>query len=108
MAFLKQTPNRRFQYTPRYWNPDEEARQAREKRIRAELGLTEQGENTEEERLRENFRNEYRRHAANRKKGLLTRPTRLFLILVILLLLFFFLLSYKLEAFFNFLGGLPS
>ena len=43
MGLFKQPEYRRFNLKPRYWDPEAEARKEREKRIRAELGLAEDG-----------------------------------------------------------------
>lgn len=99
--FFKQPSHRRFNYTPRIWNPEEEARIEREKRIKAELGEPEDS-NIYVHNVREGLRKEYKKRTAGRKKGILTRSTRLFLILIMLLLGVFYLLTYKLEAIFNF------
>ncbi len=42
--FIKTPKHRRFNYTPRHYDPMEEERKQREERIRAELGLTKQEE----------------------------------------------------------------
>ena len=44
MGLFKQPEYRRFNLKPRYWDPEAEARKEREKRIRAELGLPENGD----------------------------------------------------------------
>lgn len=44
MGLFKQPEHRRFNLKPRYWDPEAEARKEREKRIRAELGLAEDGD----------------------------------------------------------------
>ena len=45
MGLFKQPEYRRFNPKPRYWDPEAEARKEREKRIRTELGLPEEGDN---------------------------------------------------------------
>lgn len=39
MLYFKFRKPRGFHYQPRYWNPDQEAKQAREARIRRQLGI---------------------------------------------------------------------
>ena len=44
MGLFKQPEYKRFNLKPRYWDPEAEARKEREKRIRAELGLEQDGD----------------------------------------------------------------
>jgi hypothetical protein len=45
MANFFHTPKpRSYNYEPRFWNPEKEKREARERRIKAELNVTENGE----------------------------------------------------------------
>ena len=39
-GFFKKPEHKRFNIQPRYWNPEQEEREEREKRIKAELGIT--------------------------------------------------------------------
>ena len=72
MGLFKQPEYRRFNPKPRYWDPEAEARKEREKRIRTELGLPEEGD-------------EY------------IPATRLFMILIIILIAIFYLATYKID-----------
>ena len=44
MLFFKKPEYRRFEYKPRFYDPEKEAREERLKRVRAELGMEEEGE----------------------------------------------------------------
>ena len=39
-SFFKVPEHKRFEYIPRYWNPEKEEREARLKRIQEEMGAT--------------------------------------------------------------------
>ena len=43
-SFFKQNRPREFNFLPRYWDPEKEKREERVRRIRQELGITEEGE----------------------------------------------------------------
>ena len=95
--FFTQPRIRRFNYKPRYWNPEEEERKQRQERARKELQIAEDSD-TYIHDVRAKLRGEYNKRKATRGGGVSRRTFRLFLILMILLLAMFYLLSYKLEA----------
>lgn len=97
MGLFKQPEYRRFNLKPRYWDPEAEARQEREKRIRAELGLDQNGDEYIPD-VRAGFQREYSKRKASRPRGGLGYSTRLFLILIILLMAAFYLVTYKLDS----------
>lgn len=103
MAFFKQPEIRRFNYKPRYWNPEEEARDERKGRVRKELGIAEESD-TYIHDVRAGLRREYKKRQALRGNYSFRRTFRLFIILMILLLGVFYFLSYKLEAILRFLN----
>lgn len=95
--FVKLPEYKRFNLKPRYWNPEEEARKEREKRIRAELGLDENGSEYIPD-VRAGLQREYDKRRASRAGSRMSSSFRFFLILVILLLIGFYIVTYKLEA----------
>ena len=97
MGLFKQPEHRRFNLKPRYWDPEAEARKEREKRIRAELGLKEDGDEYIPD-VRTGLRREYEKRKGERTGLKLGYTTRLFMILIILLIIAFYLTTYKLDA----------
>ncbi|MCR9011396.1 MULTISPECIES: hypothetical protein [Gabonibacter] len=96
MGFFNQPKPKRFELKPRYWDPEAEARKEREKRMRAELGLKEDGEEYIPD-VRSGFQREYARRKANRPAKSMSYSLRLFLILIVILLVIFYLATYKLD-----------
>ena len=84
MGFFNQPKPKRFELKPRYWDPEAEARKEREKRMRAELGLKEDGEEYIPD-VRAGFQREYARRKANRPAKSMSYSLRLFLILIVIL-----------------------
>ena len=101
MGLFKQPEYRRFDLKPRYWDPEAEARKEREKRIRAELGLKEDGDEYIPD-VRAGLQREYATRKGERTGLRLGYSTRLFMILIILLLAAFYLVAYKLEVIMKF------
>ena len=98
--FVKLQKNKRFEIKPRYWNPEEEARQERLKRVRAELGLDEEkGDYVPD--VRAGLRQEYEKRRSMRASGRMISSFRMFIILIVLLFVAFYLISYKLEDILN-------
>ncbi len=98
--FVKLPEYKRFNMKPRYWNPEEEARKEREKRVRAELGLDENGKEYIPD-VRAGLRREYDKRKASRAGNRMSSSYRFFIVLIILLLIGFYLVTYKLEAILN-------
>ncbi|WP_294140393.1 hypothetical protein [uncultured Sanguibacteroides sp.] len=96
MGFFNQPKPKRFELKPRYWDPEAEARKEREKRMRAELGLKEDGEEYIPD-VRAGFQREYARRKASRPARSMSYSLRLFLILIVILLVIFYLATYKLD-----------
>jgi len=101
MGLFKQPEYRRFNLKPRYWDPEAEARKEREKRIRAELGLKEDGDEYIPD-VRAQLQKEYEKRKGERSGFRLGHATRLFMILIILLLVAFYLVTYKLDVIMKF------
>ena len=98
MGLFKQPEYRRFNLKPRYWDPEAEARK---ERIRAELGLAENGTEYVPD-VRAGLQREFNKKRATRPKAGLGYSTRLFLILIILLMVAFYLETYKLDVIMKF------
>lgn len=90
-------PNaKQFHINPRFYDPDKEEREARERRIKEELGITE--EKIEDGKpFRSNIRGQFRmaqgkqsRSAADARKASNTRLIILILIMVLIFYLFFY------------------
>ena len=96
MGLFKQPEYRRFNLKPRYWDPEAEARKEREKRIRAELGLPENGDEYIPD-VRTGLQKEYAKRKGERAGLLLGYSTRLFMILIIILIGIFYLATYKID-----------
>lgn len=82
---FKKPEYRRFNLQPRYWDPEKEAREERERRIKAELGIKEDDKRYIPN-VRGQFRNEYERRKAARSSIGSARTIRLFMILILLFL----------------------
>jgi len=83
-SLFRQRKPKEFNYTPRYYDPEKEAREAREKRIRQELGMDEKGApySADSRGLFYSSRFKAKQERAQRNSGL-----RLLIILLVLLLL---------------------
>lgn len=99
--FVKLPKHKSFDIRPRYWNPEEEAKKEREKRVRAELGLDENGGGYVPD-VRAGLQREYARRKAERAGGRMIRAYRFFIVLIVLLLLVFYLVSTKMDAILEF------
>ncbi len=96
MGLFKQPEYRRFNLKPRYWDPEAEARKEREKRIRAELGLAEDGDEYIPD-VKASLQKEYAKRKSERLGAGLGYSTRLFMILIIILIAIFYLATYKVD-----------
>ena len=95
-TFIKIPRHRRFQYDPIYYNPENEERKERDRRIRQEMGLPVEEKKDGrgyEERIRGGMRRRIRSHfeitRSERKKS----NIRLVIILIALIVLFYYLLN---------------
>ncbi|MDR0725155.1 MAG: hypothetical protein LBF59_03990 [Prevotellaceae bacterium] len=69
-SFFKIPQHKRFEYTPRIWNPEKEEREERLKRVREELGII---DNTSDGKpyipnIRGSFRREYEQNKKSKKQ----------------------------------------
>lgn len=82
---FKKPEYRKFNITPRYWDPKKEEREARERRVKAELGIKE-----DEDQYIPNIQGQFRRDLSQRTAARnsigASRTLRLFMILVLLFL----------------------
>ena len=101
MGLFKQPTYRRFNMKPRYWDPEAEARKEREKRIRAELGMDENGDEYVPD-VRASLRKEFDKRRSKQAGNKLGYSFRVFLILIILLLIAFYLVTYKMNVIMKF------
>ncbi|MDR2027372.1 MAG: hypothetical protein LBQ01_07430 [Prevotellaceae bacterium] len=93
-SFFKIPQHRRFEYTPRIWDPEKEEREERLKRIREELGIV---DNTSDGKpyvpnIKGAFRKEYEQNSKNKNKFGYSNKIRSYIIIgtVVLLCLIFF------------------
>ena len=93
---------RTFNLKPRYWDPEKEAREEREKRIKAELGLMDDENYTPH--IRGEFRKEYNKRKASRSTITSSQTIRLFMILVLLFIVAFFVYIKNPEGIMRFFG----
>ncbi len=94
-TFFKLPDHRRFNYTPLYFDPEQEKRKEREKRIKEEMGVAVEEEKGRgyADRIRGGMRRKIKSHfevtRTERKKSNL----RLVIILIVLMVLFYYLLN---------------
>lgn len=99
--FFKKPEYRRFDYKPRYWDPEKEARREREKRIRAEL-KKEEGEYVPD--IKGKLREEFDRRKAARNQINSRYTLRLFMILILLFIAAFYIFIKNQESILSFFG----
>ncbi|MDL2231138.1 hypothetical protein LJB85_00165 [Porphyromonadaceae bacterium OttesenSCG-928-L07] len=87
--FERRDPGK-FQYKPRFWNPEQEEREKRERRVREELNI--QGEGYVPN-IEGTFREMYQKRREARKAFNGRYAVRMFLILIMVLLAGFYLMS---------------
>ena len=80
---------RTFNLKPRYWDPEKEEREAREKRIKAELGIKDD-DGQYIPNIQGQFRREYEKRKAARSSISSARTIRLFMILLLLFIAAFY------------------
>lgn len=95
---------RTFNLKPRYWDPEKEEREEREKRIKTELGITEEDKDTYIPHVRGRFTDMYEKRKANRRGYNGRYAVRLFLILIAVFLLILYLVMRYSEGGLRFLG----
>lgn len=102
-TLFKKPEYRRFNLQPRYWDPEKEAREAREKRIKAELGIKdENGQYVPN--IEGQFRSEFRKRQAARSSISSSQTIRTFMILILLFMAAFYVFIKNPEGIFKFFG----
>ena len=86
---FKKPEYRRFNLKPRYWDTEKEEREAREKRIKAELGIKDD-DGQYIPNIQGQFRREYEKRKAARSSISSARTIRLFMILLLLFIAAFY------------------
>lgn len=86
---FKKPEYRKFNLKPRYWDPEKEEREMREKRIKAELGIQDDDKQYIPH-VQGQLRHEYERRKSARINAGSARTIRLFMILVLLFLAAFY------------------
>lgn len=100
---FKKPEYKRFNLKPRYWDPEKEKREEREKRIKHELGLEEDSDQ-HIPHIKGQFRRELQRRKAERSGYNSKYTLRLFMILVGLFMLAFLLFIRNPEGIMRFFG----
>lgn len=101
-SLFKKPEYRKFDLKPRYWDPEKEAREAREKRIKAELGLKDDDGYTPQ--VRGQFRKEYQKRKAARGNAGSSQILRTFMILILLFLAVIYIFVKNPEGIMHFFG----
>lgn len=96
--------NRKFEIKPRYWDADQEEREEREKRIKAELGIDKDEKDIYIPNVKGRFTDLYRQRKANRHGYNGRYIVRLFLVLIIVFLVLLFLMMRYSEGVLRFFG----
>lgn len=100
---FKKPEYRKFNLTPRYWDPEKEAREEREKRIKAELGIKDDDKQYIPN-IHGQFRQEYERRKAARSSIGSARTIRFFMILLLLFIAAFYLFVKNPDGLLRFFG----
>ncbi len=100
---FKKPEYRKFNLKPRYWNPEQEEREQREKRIKAELGIKDE-DGQYIPNIQGQFRREYEKRKMARNSISSARTIRLFMILILLFVAAFYLFIKNPEGIFRFFG----
>ena len=83
-SFFKRPEHKRFNLKPRYWDPAKEEREDREKRIKAELGMTDENDQYIPY-IKGRMKSELRHRHSDARGARQKSNFRLFVILIILL-----------------------
>ena len=102
-GLFKKPEYRRFNLKPRYWDPEKEERELREKRIKAELGIKDDDDKYIPN-IQGQFRQEFERRKRARNSIMPMRTIRLFMILILLFLAAFYLYIKNSESILQFFG----
>ena len=89
-GLLKQPEYRKFDLKPRFWDPEKEERELRERRIKSELGIKEE-DGKYIPNIQGQFRHEYEKRKMARNSLNPIRTIRMFMILMLLLVAAFYI-----------------
>jgi hypothetical protein len=90
-SLFRQMKPKEFRYTPRYYDPEKEAREERVKRIKAEMGMAEDGTRKEQGSGSLAFDSPFRRSQQRTKRNSGIRLIVILLVLFLLVYLFWIL-----------------
>lgn len=91
-SFFKQFKPRGFNYTPMYYDPEKERREERERRIKAELGIKEDGDSEYVPRItRGSMTNYFRQNKTRVQRYTLIRLVVIALVLFLIAYVFFYI-----------------
>jgi hypothetical protein len=85
-SFFKIPKHKRFEYTPRIWNPAKEEREERIKRIQEELGINTSDGKPYIPNIKGSFRKEYDRNRKSKTKFIYDNKIRSYIIIGAILL----------------------
>lgn len=100
---FNQPERKKFNLKPRYWNPEKEAREEREKRIRAELEIKD-GKEVYVPNIEGRFTDMYRKRKEARRGYNGRYAVRLFLILIIVFMVVLLVAMRYSDSAFSFFG----
>jgi hypothetical protein len=86
-SFFKIPKHKRFEYTPRIWDPAKEEREERIKRIQEELGINTSDGKPYIPNIKGSFRKEYERNKKSKTKFIYDNKIRSYIIIGVILLL---------------------
>lgn len=91
--FFHTPPSRKFRITPRFYDPDKDERDERERRIKEELGIVDEKKPDSNKLYRPNIRGQFRQaqegFAKSSEEGRKASNTRLIVLILILTLIFY-------------------
>jgi hypothetical protein len=91
--FFHTPSTKKFHITPRYWDPDKDERDERERRIKEELGIVDEKKPDSDKPYRPNIKGQFRRaqegYSKSSEKARRASNTRLIILILILTLIFY-------------------
>jgi hypothetical protein len=91
--FFHTPPTKRFRITPRFYDPDKDERDERERRIKDELGIVDEKKPVSNRPFRPNLRGQFRQaqegFSKSSEKARRASNTRLIILILILTLIFY-------------------
>lgn len=100
---FQKTEYKRFNLKPCYWDPEKEEREAREKRIKAELGLQDD-DGQYIPNIKGQFKHEFQRRKSERSEYNSKYTLRLFMILLMLFMAAFYIFLRNPDGIMKFFG----